>query len=122
MDYPMKNESFGRRLSFALGGLRAAWQRERSFRTQVYVGAGTMAVTVALRPGLLWTGLVFLAIAMVLAMELANSAIEYMIDHLHPDVAPQIKLAKDVAAGAVLVVSFGAFCVGVLMIAAVLTR
>ncbi len=40
-----------------------------------------------------------------------NAAVEYLIDHLHPDIAPQIKLAKEMAAGAVLVVSLGALCV-----------
>ncbi len=118
----MKNKSFGRRLTFAFGGLREAWQRELSFRTQVYIAAATIAVIVALRPGLLWAGLVVLSIAMVFALELMNSAIEYMIDHLHPDIAPPIKLAKDVAAGAVPVVSLGAPCVGILMILATVTR
>jgi undecaprenol kinase len=63
-----------------------------------------------------------LSIALVLGLELVNSAIECLIDHLHPEVAPEIKLAKDVIAGAVLVVCLGALCVGVLMILAVLVR
>jgi diacylglycerol kinase len=79
-------------------------------------------VTIALRPGLLWGGLVALSIALVLSLELANTAIEYLIDHLHPDIAPEIKLAKDVIAGAVLVVCLGALGVGVLMVLAVLLR
>ena len=43
-----------------------------------------------------WGGLVALSIALVLGLELANFAIEYLIDHLHPEVAPEIKLVKDV--------------------------
>jgi hypothetical protein len=63
-----------------------------------------------------------LSIALVLGLELVNSAIECLIDHLHPEVAPEIKLAKDDIAGAVLIVYLGALCVGVLMILAVLVR
>lgn len=69
-----------------------------------------------MRPGLLWTAVVVLAVALVLAFELANSALEYLIDHLHPQIAPEIKRAKDVAAAAVLVASIAALLVGVLML------
>jgi undecaprenol kinase len=116
--FEMKNRPFGDRLSFALNGLQEAWRRELSLRTQTYIGAIAAVVTIALRPGLLWGGLVVLSIALVLGLELANTAIEYLIDHLHPDIAPEIKLAKDVIAGAVLVACLGALCVGVLMVLA----
>jgi len=42
-----------------------------------------------------------------------------VVDHLHPERAPEIKLAKDIAAGAVLVASVAAVIVGALMIVAV---
>jgi undecaprenol kinase len=118
----MKNKPFRGRLGFALNGLQEAWRRERSLRTQTFIGAIAAVVTIALRPGLLWGGLVALSIALVLSLELANSAIESLIDHLHPDIAPEIKLAKDLIAGAVLVVCLGALCVGALMVLAVLVR
>jgi undecaprenol kinase len=57
-----------------------------------------------------------------LAFELLNSAIECLLDYLHPRTAPQIKLAKDVAAAAVLIMSVGAICVGGLMIIASLNH
>jgi diacylglycerol kinase len=59
---------------------------------------------------------IVISIALVLAFELINSSIEYMIDQLHPDVSPQIKRAKDVAAAAVLVIGLGALAVGGLLI------
>jgi undecaprenol kinase len=118
----MKNKPFRDRLRFALSGIQQAWRRERSLRTQTCIGAIAVVATVALRPGLLWSGLVALAIALVLGLELANTAIEYLIDHLHPDIAPEIKLVKDVIAGAVLVACLGALNVGVLMVLAVLMR
>ena len=118
----MKNRPFHQRLGFAFAGLREAWRLERSLRTQSFMAALAVVVTIVLRPGLFWAALVVLSIAMVLALELVNASIEYMIDHLHPDVAPQIKLAKDVAAAAVLIASLGAASMGALMIFAVLSR
>lgn len=85
-------------------------------------GLAAIVVIAALRPGLVWAGLVAFCIVLVLALEMVNSAIEYMIDHIHPDVAPEIRRAKDVTAAAVLVASAGALIVGLLMIADWLTR
>jgi undecaprenol kinase len=118
----MKNRAFLERLRFAAGGLAAAWRRERSFRTQVVLGAAAAAFTVVLAPSLIWGAAVALSIALVLALELLNTALECVIDHLHPETAPEIKLAKDIAAGAVLVASVGAVAVGILMIVAILVR
>ena len=118
----MKNAPFHRRLGFALAGLGEVWRREKSFRTQVLVGLAAIVAIAVLQPGLVWAGLVAVCIVLVLALEMVNSAIEYMIDHIHPDVAPEIRRAKDVAAAAVLVASAGALIIGLLMIADWLTR
>jgi len=112
----VKNRPFRQRLGFALAGVGAVWRREKSFRTQTLLAVGAAALVALLRPGLVWVGLVVVAITLVLALEMVNAAIEYMIDHIHPDVAPEIRRAKDVAAAAVLVASAGAAVVGLLMI------
>jgi diacylglycerol kinase (ATP) len=118
----MKNKQFYHRLGFAASGVCQAWQRERSFRTQMLLGLAAIALTIMLAPGLLWAAAVALSIALVLALELFNTAIECVIDHLHPETAPEIKLAKDIAAGAVLMASIGAACVGLLMMVSVFWR
>ena len=115
----MKNKGFLHRLLSAVSGIAMAWKRERSFRTQVVIGLVAIAFTVVLAPGLIWTAVVALSIALVLGLELLNTAIEGVIDHLHPETAPEIKLAKDIAAGAVLLASIGAACVGLLMVASI---
>jgi undecaprenol kinase len=118
----MKNKHFYHRLGFATSGISEAWRREQSFRTQVLLGIAAVALTIVLRPGLIWAAAVALSIALVLALELLNTAIECLIDHLHPETAPEIKLAKDIAAGAVLMASAGAACVGLLMVVSVIWR
>ena len=115
----MKNRSFYERLGFALDGLKTVWASEKSFRTQGTIALAAAGVTLALRPGWTWAALIALSTALVLALELLNSALEYLIDHVHPDQAPAIKHAKDAAAAAVLLASLGAACVGVLMLISV---
>jgi diacylglycerol kinase (ATP) len=65
---------------------------------------------------LIWVAAVTLSVGLVLALELVNSALERLIDHLHPGAAPEIAAVKDIAAGAVLLASAAAVVVGLLMI------
>jgi diacylglycerol kinase len=74
-----------------------------------------LSVTLLLKPGWIWVAGVALSVAVVLAAELVNSAFEAMLDRVHPEAAPQIKLAKDIAAAAVLTATLGAVVVAVAM-------
>ena len=112
---PLKNRGFAARLGFALAGLRLVFAREKSFRTQAVLAAAAALALLLLRPGPLWTALVVLAAALVLAIELVNSALEYALDRLHPALAREIGSAKDAAAAAVLVASLAALAVGALL-------
>lgn len=107
----MKNQSFSRRLTFALMGLRSAWRGEASFKTQVAAAAAVLIALLVLQPSPAWWALFAVTVALVLAAELFNTAIESLADHLHPTQDPAIKIVKDCAAGAVLVASIAALAV-----------
>ena len=115
----MKNQSFRARVNHAGAGLCAAWHSERSFRTQGIMALVTGVVMGVLQPALIWWALVGTMIALVLAAELINTALEHLVDHLHPERHPRIKIVKDCAAAAVLLLSLGAAWVGVLMVLSV---
>jgi len=53
---------------------------------------------------------------MVMALELLNSALEGVIDLLHPDIHPEIKVVKDMVAGAVLIMSVTALIVAAALV------
>ena len=112
----MKNGHFLARLGYALAGIRIVWRREKSFRTQSGLAAAAVVATAIVQPGLVWTAIIALAIALVLALEAANTALEYLIDRIHPCFAEEIGYAKDAAAGAVLLASIGAACIGAMML------
>ena len=112
----MKNRPFRERLGFALAGLKAGWQRERSFRTHVVFALLAALALVILRPAPLWWGLVAVVIALVMALELVNSAMESIIDLLHPERHPEIKAVKDMVAGAVLTISIAALVVALALV------
>ncbi len=109
-----KNRPFPQRLGYAMAGLRAAWRQERSFRTQVVFAGGALGYLLLLRPAPVWWALIGLMVALVLAAELINTALEHLADRLHPERHPQIGIAKDCAAGAVLLLSVAALWVAFL--------
>ena len=112
----MKNRPFHERLIFALDGIAAAWRRESSFRTQTVFAALVAVILILLQPSLVWWALIGLTISFVLTIELLNSAVEALVDHLHPDKHPQVRIIKDMAAAAVLVASAGALLIGFLLL------
>jgi undecaprenol kinase len=109
----LKNKSFATRLKFALAGLGHAIGAERSVRTQLMFLAAVLAALAYLRPAPVWWALVLLVSSAVIAAELFNTAIERLADQLQPELHPQIRVVKDCAAAAVLVLSVGAVCVAV---------
>jgi undecaprenol kinase len=116
----LKNKDFRYRLSFALDGLKHAFRNERSFRTHLAFGALALLALIVLRPGLIWWALVGFVAALVFCAELMNSAIEELVDLLHPDTHERVKAIKDMAAGAVLVAAGAAVWVGIFMLVSVL--
>ena len=112
----MKDRPFRERLGFALAGWRAGWRREASFRTQAVLASVALVALLVLRPAPIWWALAAILIALILALELLNSAIEAVIDLLHPGLHGEIKAAKDMVAGAVLAISVAALVVGLALV------
>lgn len=104
-------ESFG----YALQGIGAILRRERNFKVMLAVGVLAVIAGIVLRLDALSWVLVILMIGAVLAGEMMNTAIEAVVDLASPDVHPLAKLAKDLGAGAMLVLS-AAVAVGGLIV------
>ena len=73
----------------------------------------TSGIIVGLSP-FKWVTLV-LTIVIVISLELINTALEKLIDKLHPERDPVIGKVKDILAASVLVAAIGAVVVGVLV-------
>lgn len=114
----MKGRGFAFRLGCALQGLRLAFREESSFRTQCLAALLALGSLPFLHPPLVWAALVVLLVALVLALELVNTALEHTLDGLHPGQARFVQGAKDCAAAAVLLLSGAAVVVYGLMLCA----
>lgn len=107
----MKNQPFYKRMVFAAQGMRAAFRMESSFRLQCLATAAVLMILIWSKPSPVWWALLLLNCGLVLAAELFNTALEHLIDHLHPAFHPAITITKDCAAGAVLLLSMSAVAV-----------
>jgi undecaprenol kinase len=117
-----KNQPFYKRVGFALAGIGYAVRSEQSARIQVGVFAVVVVALLVMHPGPFWWALVMLASASVLAAEMFNTAIEYLADHLHPEIHPHIRAVKDCAAAGVLIASLGAAAVAVALVVHLVER
>jgi diacylglycerol kinase (ATP) len=98
-------------MGFACAGLVEAYRRESSFRVHVRTLIGALVVLLLVRPAPVWWAAIAIVAALVLAFEMLNSALEGLIDLLHPAIHPEIKVVKDMASAAVLVAGIGAVAV-----------
>lgn len=92
----------GRAFTYAGAGIRYLFAHERNAR--IHLALTIMAIFLAWGLGfsaMEWA-LLALTIGMVLVAEAMNTAIEALTDLVRPDFHPQAKVAKDVAAGGVL--------------------
>jgi diacylglycerol kinase (ATP) len=106
-------------LFYSLNGLSYAISTAAAFRQEAYL-AGIAIVGLFFMPlSLEWKGLLFLATAAVLVVELLNSAIETVVDLASPEYHVLAKHAKDLASGAVLVsivLTLILWCIAIFMI------
>ena len=93
-----------------------AFRAERNFRIHMLALCGVLVVLLIVRPAPAWWAIAVLTVTVVLAAELFNTAVENLADHLHPDKHPRVRIVKDCAAAAVLMVAAGALCIAAVFV------
>jgi diacylglycerol kinase len=100
---------------WAFRGIGYLFRTQQNARVQLLAGVLAVAVGAVLGLTTAEWALLALAIAAVLSAEATNTVVEVTLDHLSPEEHPEVRKAKDVAAGAVLLVSAGALTTGLLL-------
>jgi diacylglycerol kinase (ATP) len=101
--------SFG----YAWAGLSYAFQTQRNFRIHLVVGTAAIALSIFLQLTPVEIAIITLTCGLVLTMELLNTALESVVDLTVRQTYHELaKIAKDCAAGAVLLSAMFAVLVG----------
>jgi diacylglycerol kinase (ATP) len=110
---PSVIESF----NFAIEGVIHVLRTQRNMRLHFAAAVAVIVVAVAVGVSKIELSVLLISIAFVLVAEMINTAIEGTIDAATTSFDPMAKLAKDIAAGAVLIASVNAVAVGYLVFA-----
>lgn len=101
--------------NFAFEGIIHVLRTQRNMRIHFLVAAAVLVAALATGVSRLELIALLLAIAFVLIAEMINTAIEGAIDVATTSFDPLAKLAKDMAAGAVLIATVNAIAIGYLV-------
>ncbi|HEV7178916.1 MAG TPA: diacylglycerol kinase [Candidatus Baltobacteraceae bacterium] len=107
--------NFLRSFNHAFEGIMYAARTQSNMRTHLMVSLLVLLASLWLRLDRYYVVALIVMIALVLSLELLNTAVEAIVDLLTVVHHPLAKTAKDAAAGAVLVASIAAVVVGYLV-------
>jgi diacylglycerol kinase len=112
----MEREKFLKSVYCALIGIAHGISRERNIKIQIMIGFGIIVLAYFLAISKIEFIIIIIMAFLVPSFELVNTAIEKLIDRIHPDFDTKIGRVKDIMAGAVLLIVFLSIIVGLLIL------
>lgn len=100
---------------YAGEGIVSSFKTERNMKIHIFIMLVVILAGILLKLSAIEWIICVLLFAIVISAELFNTAIETIVDMVSPEKNEKAKLAKDVSAGAVLVVAIGAAMVGLVI-------
>ncbi|WP_075877400.1 diacylglycerol kinase family protein [Merdibacter massiliensis] len=104
------------KFGYAFFGIIHGIRHDSSIALQCILGCVTIFVCLFLHLTVIEWCIILIMIFLVISFEFINSAIESTVDYISLQQHPMAKKIKDLAAGAVLLISICALCVAVLII------
>jgi diacylglycerol kinase (ATP) len=111
----MRAANMANSFRYAIAGLRYLLWTQRNAKIHTAIGLAAVALGFVLGIDRYEWLILTLTIAIVLAAEGVNTAIEAVVDLASPSYHPLAKIAKDVGAGTVLLTAIAAVIVGMLL-------
>ena len=113
MKYKKEIKNLGHSFKYAGTGVWSSFKSERNMKIHVFVMCLVILFGIILKINLWITCIILFAI--VIAGELFNTAIETTVDMISLEKSPQAKLAKDISAGAVLILAIASAIIGLII-------
>lgn len=101
---------------YAFSGLWYALRTQRNARVHAFITIFAIIMGILLHISAVAFAMIFLAITSVFVAEMFNTVIEICVDLASPDYHPLAKIAKDVAAGAVLLNALLSIIIGLFVL------
>jgi len=113
----VKHNKLARSFGYATEGLIFAFRHNQNFRIHFFAAILVIIASIYFDVNAFEKGILGVMILLVLCTEMVNTAIEEMTNLITNEHRREAKIAKDVAAGMVLLTSIGSLIVGVLIFA-----
>jgi diacylglycerol kinase (ATP) len=111
------------RLAFAtrnsLRGIAFTFRKEQAFRHEVYLLLAALPAGIVIAPSFAWYVAMIGALLLIMAIELLNTGLEKLCDHVMADHHPQIGIVKDCGSAGVM---FSLLLAGLIWLAALVVR
>jgi len=102
--------------NFAIEGILQGAKTQRHLRYHFFSAAIVLFLSFLLGVTRMEFVIISLAVMLVITAEMLNSAVEVVVDILSPEYSEKARVAKDIAAGAVLISAFGAAVLGYIIL------
>ncbi len=110
-----KKQPFYKALKNSINGIFYTLKKERNIKIQLIIAVLAIILGIFLKINLIEWVILTITIFIVIISELINTAIENAVDLITKEYNETAKIAKDVAAGAVLVSAINSLIVGILI-------
>ncbi|HHV19066.1 MAG TPA: diacylglycerol kinase family protein [Thermoanaerobacterales bacterium] len=107
--------TLGESFFYAISGIKYTFKTQRNIKIHFITALLAIVLSYLLRLSVVELLAVSITIALVLAAEMVNTAIETVVDMYTKEYHPLAEAAKNVAAGAVLISAINAIVVGYLI-------
>ena len=115
MENKWKNQNFFKALKNALNGIGYTCKTQRNIKIQILFALFAIFLGIVLKITRLEWIILSLTIFLVFITELFNTAIETVVDLYTKEYNEKAKIAKDVSAGAVLIMSICSVVIGIFL-------
>lgn len=100
---------------YAIEGIWTSFKTERNMKIHIFIMILAIIAGIILKINKSEWIICIILFAIVIGSELFNTSIETIVDMVMPEKNEKAKIAKDVSAGAVLVVAIGAAIIGLVI-------
>ena len=114
-DSRLYNKNFIEAWKNAFSGIAHGFKTQRNLKIQLVAGIVVIILGIILKISNAEWAILMLSVFLVLGTEMMNTAVEAAVDLCTEEYHEKAKIAKDVAAGAVLVLAIGSVIIGLII-------
>lgn len=115
MENKWKNKNFFEALKNSTNGIIYAIKEQKNLKIQILIAVIVVILSIVLQINKMEMLFVCFSISFVIFAEIVNTSIEKTVDLVTEEYNEKAKIAKDIAAGAVVIASINAVIVGIIV-------